>query len=96
MTKPKTPIAADWWSKTLAGAVLGLTLAFALAGLLAWWGPDGIAARDKTQAVMWSIAWFWLPVFALVYCFRSGARALLWLGAANVLAYGLLWWARGS
>jgi hypothetical protein len=84
-------ISPDWWTKTLAGAVLGLSLAFALAGLLAWHGPGGVEAPNKTQAVMWSIAWFWMPVFSLVYLFRTGLQAVLCLAAANVVAYGLLW-----
>lgn len=88
-------IAPDWWSKTFAGAVLGFSLAFALAGLLAWYGPGGIAAPNKTQAVMWSIAVFWMPVFAFVYLFRTGLRAVLWLSAANAAAYAALFHARG-
>ncbi|MFT4047568.1 MAG: hypothetical protein QM661_12860 [Solimonas sp.] len=80
----------DWWRKTFAGAVLGLTLAFALGGLFAWLGPGGIAAPDKAQFVMWMIAPLWGLCFALVYLFRSGARALLWLGLANAAAWGLL------
>lgn len=87
-------ISPDWWTKTLAGAGLGLTLALALAGVFAWAGPGGIDAPNKTQAVMWSIAWIWMPVFALVYLFRSGAHAVLWLALANVAAYGLLFWVR--
>lgn len=90
--KPARPasIRADWWSKTLAGAVLGWTLALALCGLFAWLGPDGIAAPQKSQFVMWMIAPVWMLIFSLVYLFRSGARAALWLGAGNLVAYALL------
>lgn len=82
-------ISPDWWAKTFAGGVLGLSLAFALAGLFAWHGPGGITAPNKAQAVMWSVAWLWMPVFSLVYLFRTGAQAMLCLAAANVVAYGL-------
>lgn len=88
-------IRPDWWSKTLAGGVLGATLALALAGLFAWLGPGGIDAREKAQFVMWSIAPLWMIVFSTVYLFRTGLRALLWLGGANLAAYGLLFYVRG-
>jgi hypothetical protein len=86
----------DWWCKTFAGAVLGWTLALALAGLFAWVGPGGPHAADKSQFVMWMIAPLWLLIFSGVYLFRSGASALLWLGAANALAYGVLLAARAA
>lgn len=91
----KHPIRADWWSKTLAGAILGWTLALAIAGIFAWAGPGGIAAPNKTQFVMWMIAPVWMLVFSLSYLFRSGLRAVLWLGAANALAYALFFSIRG-
>lgn len=93
--KIKHPIRADWWSKTLAGAILGWTLALAVAGIFAWAGPGGIDAPNKTQFVMWMIAPLWMLVFSLSYLFRSGLRAALWLGAANALAYALLFSLRG-
>lgn len=85
----------DWWSKTFAGAFLGGTLALALAGLFAWIGPGGIAAPEKAQFVMWMMAPVWMAVFSTVYLFRTGLRAMLWLGGANVAAYGLLFYVRG-
>lgn len=93
-SKP-APIRPDWWSKTLAGGVLGATLALALAGLFAWLGPGGVSAAEKPQFVMWSIAPLWLSAFAAVYLFRSGGRALLWMGGANLAAYALLFWVKG-
>jgi hypothetical protein len=91
----KAPIRPDWWSKTLVGCVLGWTLALALAGLFAWAGPGGIAAPQKNQFVMWLIAPIWMMVFSLSYLFRSGLSALGWLGAANLLAYAVLFMYRG-
>lgn len=80
----------DWWTKTLAGGLLGASLALALVGLFAWLGPGGIAAPQKTQFIMWMIAPVWMTVFGLGYLFRTGLRAVLWLGGANVLAYAAL------
>ncbi|SFF51664.1 hypothetical protein SAMN05518865_101114 [Duganella sp. CF458] len=96
MSAKPDAIRPDWWSKTFAGAVLGGALALALAGLFAWAGPGGIGAGEKAQVVMWSIAPLWMTVFALVYLFRTGLRAGLWLGGANVLAYSLLFYVRSS
>lgn len=86
---------ADWWSKTFAGAFLGGTLALALAGLFAWIGPGGIDAPEKAQFVMWMMAPVWMAVLSTVYLFRTGLRAILWLGGANLAAYGLLFYVRG-
>src|SRR3954464_12672920 len=86
----KPPIQTDWWTKTCAGALLGLTLAFALSGLFAWFGPGGIAAPQKVQFVMWIIAPIWMLIFSLVYLFRTGLRALAWLAGINVAAYAIL------
>ncbi|WP_255873993.1 hypothetical protein [Microbulbifer elongatus] len=91
--KPKTrpgKLQPDWWSKSFAGAVLGLTLALALSGLFAWHGPGGIDAPDKRQFVMWSIAPLWVIAFSLVYLIPTGRRALLVMGALNLVAFGLL------
>lgn len=86
----------DWWSKSLAGAIAGLTLAFALGGLIAWLVPDGLDAPDIAQFAMWIVTPIWLTVFAFTYLFRTGLRAWLWLGGANVLAYAALFVARGG
>lgn len=82
-----TRIRRDWVSKTSAGAVLGFSLAIALAGLFAWLGPGGMAAPNRFQLVMWLIAPVWLTTLSLCFLFSSGVRAWLWLGAANLLAY---------
>ena len=80
----------DWWSKSLAGVVPGLALAFALSGLIAWLAPGGIAAPDMAQFAMWIVAPIWMTLFACVYLFRSGLRAWLWLGGAAALAHAAL------
>jgi len=84
-----------WFGKTMAGAVLGFGLALALSGLFAWLGPDGIAGGGgKVQFTMWLMAPVWALVLSFVYLFRDSLRAWLWLGAANVLAFGALWCVR--
>lgn len=40
---------------------------------------------------MWMIAPVWATVLGFVFLFRSTLRAWLWLGLANVLAWGVLW-----
>jgi len=89
-TNKANHIQPDWWSKTFAGAVLGLTLAFALAGIFAWVGSGGISAANKTQFVMWMISPIWVITFSIVYLFRTGMLAIIWLGLANIIAYSIL------
>lgn len=86
----------DWWSKSLAGTVLGWTLALALAGLLGWYGPGGLHAPNKVQFLMWLIAPIWMLILSFTYLVPTGLRAVLYLVVANVLAYGLLFWARNG
>jgi hypothetical protein len=81
----------DGLSKSVAGSALGFTLAIALAGLFAIVGPGGLEARNKYQFVMWLVAPIWLGVASLVFLFRSGRAAFLWLGGANLLAFGGLY-----
>jgi hypothetical protein len=85
----------DWWTKTLVGAVLGLTLALGLSGVFAWLGPGGIHAPVKVQFNMWLIAPVWMLSFSLVYLIRTGWLALSYFLMANVLAYVALFWAAG-
>lgn len=88
-------IRPDWLSKTLAGTLLGLALAFGVSALLSQLlQPMPLPTRG--QLVMWAVAPVWLGVCGGVYFFASGLRAWLWLGAANLLTYGLLFvWQRG-
>ena len=81
----------DWLGKTLAGGLLGFTLAMAIAGLVAWLGPGGVQASNKFQFVMWLVSPLWVAVVSLVYLFPSGPSAWLWLGLANVAAYAGLY-----
>lgn len=84
-------IRPDWWAKTLAGLLLGFGLAMALVGLLAYLGPGGISATDgRFTTLRFLMPFPWIAVFSLCYLFRSGLAAWLWLGGANLVAFGLL------
>ena len=85
----------DWFPKAAAGLILGFTLAIGLCGLFAWFGPGGHwGGTGKTQLTMWLVAPLWCGVLSFVFLFRSGLRAWLGLGAANLLVFGLLWGGR--
>jgi hypothetical protein len=87
---------AHWWSKTVIGCLLGLTLAVALSGIFAWWGPGGMGAPNKVQFNMWLITPLWLLAFSLVYFCRSGQQAAQRYVALNIIAYVILIIARSS
>jgi len=89
-------IQPDWWRKTFAGAVFGLAFAYGLVGIFAWAGPGGIGAADKVQFNMWMVALIWLTVFSLTYLFRTGNRALLFLGGAAAASHLALMLVRGA
>lgn len=97
MPRRKRPaIRTDWWSKTLAGAVLGLILALLLSGIIGWATPGGLGVPVKGQFMMWIIAPLWLLVFSAVYALPSGRAACSWLLGANALAATLLVWLKGG
>lgn len=87
-TTPR-PIQRDWLSKTLAGTLLGFTLALGASGLFALATP-GLATGIKAQLAMWLVPPVWLGVLSGCFLFGSGLRAWLWLGAANLLVFGAL------
>ncbi len=87
-------IQRDWLSKALAGILLGFSLAMALSGIVAWLGPDGPAATNKFQWVMWLVSPIWLSVLSFCWLFRSGRQAWIQLGAANLLAFASLYFCR--
>lgn len=88
------PLQRDWWLKSVCGTLMGFTLALALSGLWAWWGPGGITAPDKVQFNMWLIAPLWMAVLSCVFFARTGARVLGSLLLANGLAYAALFTTR--
>jgi len=85
----------DWLPKASAGLVLGLALAVAISGLFAWFGPGGLYdGAGKTQVNMWLISPVWCGVLSLCFLFRNGRAAWIWLGAATLLAFALLYGGR--
>lgn len=80
-----------WFGKASAGFVCGFTLAIALTGLFAWFGPGGLMhSSGKTQLNMWLVSPIWVTVLSVCFLFRSGARAWGWLLLANAVCFGLL------
>lgn len=89
MSSSSRVIRRDWLSKSLAGGLLGLCLAFGCSGLL------DLALRSlplsvRAQFTMWAVAPVWLAVLSASFLFASGARAWRWLWFANFLIFGLL------
>ncbi len=80
-----------WFGKTMAGTVLGFTLALALSGIFTLTTPGGLGDGGKIQFVMWTIAPAWASVLGFVFLFRDSLRAWLWLALANLVAWGALW-----
>jgi hypothetical protein len=79
----------DWGSKTLAGALLGLSFALACSAIFARLA-GGVAPQIRAQLTMWMVTPIWLSVLGGTYFFASGRRAWLWLALANVAAVALL------
>ncbi|SEL22764.1 hypothetical protein SAMN05216359_106232 [Roseateles sp. YR242] len=82
------PIQRHWWAKTIAGAVLGLSLGIATGGVYSRFssGPPMLTS----QIAMWMVAPVWMTVLSLVFLFRNGWRAWAWLLAANAAAFAAL------
>lgn len=96
LSRQQNKIQPGWWSKTLAGVILGLFLSYGLVALFAWFGPDNLTtslsnerALWRVQFNMWLITPIWLCVIAFVYLFKSGKVAWLKLGLANVFIYSV-------
>ncbi|AAN53530.1 hypothetical protein HRJ35_04740 [Shewanella oneidensis MR-1] len=81
----------DWWTKSLAGLILGFTLALGLVGLFAWFGPGGIDADTKVQFNMWLITPIWLLILSFSFLFKTGLRAIGYLSLLNILTYIVLY-----
>ncbi|SFP26968.1 hypothetical protein [Qipengyuania nanhaisediminis] len=91
MSAAFTYSAKGWLGKASAGVILGFTLALGFTGLFVWLTPDGLmAGSGKTQFAMWLVAPIWCGIASFCFLFRSGIRAWLWLGGANIVVFALL------
>lgn len=82
----------NWLGKASAGVILGFALALGLSGVFARFGPGEIGFfSGQAQFTMWIMGPLWAGVLSFCFLFHSGARAWLWLGAANAVAWGLAW-----
>ena len=88
-------IQPDWWSKSLAGWVLGLSLAIAGASFVTLWGLHSLNKALAPQVGMWSLPWLYLPLVFIAYFIPKGWQALLIYSVLNVIAYGILLSIRG-
>lgn len=86
-----TPLSSrNWLGKSSAGLLLGFTLALGCAGLFRLAVDVGDALSMKGQLVMWMMAPVWALTLAFCFLFRSGLRAWLWLGGANLAVWAVL------
>lgn len=85
----------DWFGKASAGFLLGYTLALGLTSLFAVFGPGGAGGAMKVQFNMWMMSPVWALILSFCFLFRDSLRAWLWLGAANLVTFGLLYGGRG-
>lgn len=80
--------------RTAIGALLGFTLACALAGLYVHLGPQ--APGENLIVALMAMLPLWLAGWACAYLPATTWRAAGWLLAANLLAQALLWLARAA
>ena len=80
----------DWFLNGAAALVAGFALSIALSGLFAWLGPGGLSPVNKYQFNMWIVPPIWLVIASFAMSFARGWQAWLWLGIANLLAWGAL------
>ncbi|WP_116368158.1 hypothetical protein [Parahaliea mediterranea] len=89
--KPFRYSSHDWLGKASAGLILGFLLALSLGGLLVRYGLQGTTPYSlQHQFTMWMVSPLLVTILSTCFLFRSTAQAWLVLGAANLLAWGLL------
>jgi len=92
--KVRNTLSRDWLSKTLAGVIGGFGLAIAASGLLACLTPGALDVQNKFQVAMWLVPPVWIGVMSTSFMFRTGLRAWVWLGGANLLGFAMFALAR--
>ena len=88
-------IQADWWSKSFAGWVLGLSLAIACASFITLLGLNHLDKALAPQVGMWSVPWLYLPLVFIAYFIPKGWQAVVIYSVLNAIAYGILLGMRG-
>ncbi|MCG8488442.1 MAG: hypothetical protein MI756_13305 [Chromatiales bacterium] len=81
-------IQRDWWSKSLAGVLLGLILGLVCSALFMQFA-EVEPASVKVQLAMWMVAPIWLAVASGSYLFQTGKQAWVWLCGINLILVGL-------
>lgn len=81
---------SDWCNKTIAGLVLGYTLALAATTLFSWFTFDDSPHNVHAQVHLWIIIPTWLATITASNLFKSGIQAWYFLSSANVAVYFLL------
>ena len=85
----------NWFGKVSAAVVLGFALSIGIIGLVGQLTAGGLPGEaDKVQFTMWMTSPIWIVFLGSCFLFRTGLRAWLWLGAANIVCYGLLFGGR--
>lgn len=80
-----------WLAKSSAGLILGFSLCLGLTGLLLRYGFGEVSTFSAHgQFLMWLMSPGWLLVASLSFLFRSGLKAWLYLGAANLLIWAVV------
>ncbi|WP_428312310.1 hypothetical protein [Hydrocarboniphaga sp.] len=77
------------WGQTTAGVLLGLSLSTGIGGLYALLAPPSFDAALITGVLL--VMPLWIAIMLLSFRIRSGVRAWMLLGLANLACYGLLW-----
>ncbi|NIE95053.1 hypothetical protein NDN11_08240 [Acinetobacter sp. C26M] len=90
----KQKLQPDWWTKTFAGSVLGLSFAMVMGAIILLLTKSSADTSLAPQLGMWSIPWIWLCVFFTAYFIPKGWQSILIFSLANVFAYTLLFWLR--
>ena len=81
-------IQPHWWLKSIAGTLLGLTLAYGIVTIYVWYGPGTFSTTAKTQFNMWIISPLWLLILSFSFMFKTAKQAFIYLSAANIITYG--------
>ncbi len=85
---PRSRRHTSLWLRVLAGAVGGLLLSIALAGLYGWSSRDGMA--DRYMLLLWLFIPVWVAFFSLcIWCKQARIAWLLMIGLNVICWLGL-------